>query len=140
MEELNFNQSESSLSDTEIKLALTAEEAIRYKVPAGNLKILGTYDGKLYTPTRWIVLQDSGKSVVRFMVEYENGDEYYIRKDMKDYIFSTLSEKQIHLTYALICLENIYDNVELSFFDKESLTNLHEVFGRLLDKVRNTDG
>lgn len=127
MEELNLDNLFPSgpLSDN-IKLAIRVEDALKFKVRMKDLLVLGL-DGKLHQPESFIQLHEShNKVVVRFGVKQEQ--EYlFIRKNLDDFVFSTVSAEEIHHKSTFNTLMELKTNLQpgvLTVVQEENLNDM----------------
>jgi len=122
---MDESTSTNSLPEGSVKLAITVEDVVKYRVPVGFLRILGL-DGDLYRPDAFVQLHESyDKTVVRFrtsMVDEQGKQEqYYIRKNLDDFVFSTIDAKEIHLRAAMDTL------IELKTILKQGILEAEQV-------------
>ncbi len=107
--------------ENEIKLALTVEDAIKFKVPMAKLRVLGL-DGVAYVPEKVILLYEgSDKPVYRFQTVLREdtpleAQSLFIRKSPEDIVFATVSKVEIHLCCAVDCLLDFQDNISYTGF------------------------
>lgn len=120
---------------SEIKLAITVAEALRFKIPMDALRLLAS-DGNTYIPLDCMLLQDS-LNTIRFRTTVDGDQEYFIRKLPGDYIFSTLDEREIHLKFALSGLLDLKINLRRDCLEQEDFVTLDKLIRSVSDKLGN---